>query len=54
MELCILDRNQRKLPCAFLYLYTFAISTPDISGAKIAFYTYPSVRIPVYKLMASS
>jgi hypothetical protein len=27
MELCILDRNQRKLPCASLYL-TLIISTP--------------------------
>ena len=39
MELCILGRNQRKLPCAFLYR-TLIISTPVYCWrAKIASYT---------------
>jgi len=40
MELDILGRNQRRLPYASLYLYTFAISTPVYClRAKIASYT---------------
>ena len=36
----ILFRSQRRLPCAFLCCYTFAISTPTILDVqKVCFYT---------------
>jgi hypothetical protein len=54
MELHILDRNQRRLPCASLCLYTYAISTPDISLCKNRFlHVTPIMYNPAYKLMAS-
>jgi len=53
MELHILGRIQRKLPCASLYLYTFAISTPDISLCKNRFsHGTPNVCGGAYKLRA--
>jgi len=53
MELRILGRNQRKLPCASLCLYTFAISTPDILLCKNRFlHGAPNVCGDAYKLHA--
>jgi hypothetical protein len=53
MELHILGHNQRRLPCASLCLYTFAISTPDILLCKNRFsHAQPNVCTDTYKLMA--
>jgi hypothetical protein len=53
MELHILGRNQRKLPCASLGLYTFAISTPTISLCKNRFsHVTSNIYTRAYKLMA--
>jgi hypothetical protein len=53
MELRILGRNQRRLPCASLGLYTFAISTPDILLCKNRFlHVTCSMYTRAYKLMA--
>jgi hypothetical protein len=50
MELHILDRNQRKLPYASLDLYTFTISTPDISLCKNRFsHAQPKVCTDTHK-----
>jgi len=52
MELHILDRNQRRLPCASLCFRTFAISTPDILLCKNRFlHVTSSVHTHAYKLM---
>jgi len=53
MELHILAYNQRRLPCASLGLYTFAISTPDILLCKNRFlHGTPNVCADTYKLHA--
>jgi hypothetical protein len=53
MELHILVHNQRRLPCASLCLYTFAISTPDILLCKNRFlHVTSNMYTRAYKLMA--
>jgi hypothetical protein len=53
MELHILGRNQRRLPCASLCHGTFAISTPDILLCKNRFlHVTSSMCTRAYKLMA--
>jgi hypothetical protein len=47
MELDILGRNQRRLPCAFPCHGTFAISSPHFRCAKIASHTLHLTIVPM-------